>query len=80
MASSLTEAVMGSLAYNLNPENQATATYVTEITEKLRDENRLRKIEQIQHVSKLIADAKSDDSVPASVLDAYDRMLTQLTS
>ena len=80
MASPLTEAVISSMTYNLNPENRSVAEFMASTTEKLSVEVNDLKLDQMSRIRKLIAEAKGDDSTPASVLEAYDRMLLKLTS
>jgi len=79
MASPLTEAVISSMTYNLNPENRSVAEFMGATTQKLELEVNDLKLDQLSRIRKLIAEAKDADA-SVSVLDAYERMLVKLTS
>jgi hypothetical protein len=80
MSSPLTDAVISSMASSLNPENARVAEFMSETTAKLSVDTQVLKAEAITNVAKLYAQAKSNQDTPASVLDAYDRILAKLSS
>jgi hypothetical protein len=79
MASSLSEAIIQSVSYQLNPESKAISEYMSNATEKLRRDNELMALDVVSRIRKLIKELKEDGSDP-DVLEAYQRMLVRATS
>jgi len=79
MASSLSEAIIQSVSYQLNPESKAISEYMSNATEKLRRDNELAALDVVSRIRKLIKELKEDGSDP-DVLEAYQRMLVRATS
>lgn len=79
MASSLSEAIIQSVSYQLNPESKAISEYMSNATEKLRRDNELMALDVVARIRKEIQ-SLTEDGGNADVLEAYQRMLVRATS
>jgi hypothetical protein len=76
---SFTEAFMASMSRTLDPDYAMAKDAAKVHVEQLKDELRENRITKIQRLGKLIDEGKAN-GVDGRVIDAYDRLMTQLTA